>query len=80
MPDDLTAHDAINAVPLLRQWQGLLHTIDVAPSQPRVASAQARAEGWLLGLLDAQVIDAAQLNVLEEEARCRAHAAAVRTA
>lgn len=64
----------------LATWEGLLHVFDVAPTQAVVARGKARADGYLLGLWDAQVIDEAERQALYSAATSREHAAAVRTA
>lgn len=64
----------------LATWEGLLHAFDVAPTQAMVARGKARADGYLLGLLDAQVIGEAERQALYEVVTSREHAAAVRTA
>ena len=64
----------------LATWEGLLHAFDVAPTQAMVARGKARADGYLLGLLDTQLIGEAERQALYEAATSREHAAAVRTA
>ncbi|WP_137887583.1 hypothetical protein [Pseudomonas sp. 2FE] len=62
------------------RWHWLLRAIDVAETQSLVARAKCRADGYLLGLRDARVINEAEREALDQEATAREVAAAHRTA
>lgn len=60
------------------RWHWLLRAIDVGETQSLVARAKCRADGYLLGLLDAKVINEDDRQALHEEATTREVAAAHR--
>lgn len=63
----------------ITEWNGLLWVIEHAETQSMVARGRARADGYLLGLQAAKVIDRADFAVLDDEAASVEMGAAFRT-
>lgn len=62
-----------------QEWGGLLHVIEHAETQSMVARGRARADGFLLGLRAAKVIDEVDFSELDEEAASVETGAAIST-